>query len=278
MESDIVSQIIEKNSSNGNGIISILQEIQSKYSYLPEHALKKVAEETGKSLVDIYGVATFYKSFSLEPRGKHLISVCLGTACHVRGGHAIAEEFEKQLKIHRGSTTPDREVTLETVSCLGACALGPIVLADGHYFSKVKTTKVRSIINETKEGLDQVEIKDDKRAFPLEVNCIKCNHSLMDTDFLIDGYPSIKVIISFGRSHGALWLSCMFGSYQIESEHVIPDGTIANFFCPHCHAELRSGTLCPECAEQMVPMMIPSGGVLQICTKRGCNGHLLDLI
>jgi len=278
MSLDIVSQIIEKHSKNGGGIISILQDIQSKYSYLPEQSLKKVAEETGKALVDIYGVATFYKSFTLEPRGKHLISVCLGTACHVRGGHAIAEEFERQLKISRGNTTPDREVTLETVSCLGACALGPIVLADGHYFSKVKTTKVRNIINETKNGLGSAKVDDDKRVFPLEVNCIKCHHSLMDTDFLIDGNPSIKVIISFGRTHGALWLSCMFGSYEIVSEHVIPDGTIANFFCPHCHAELRSGALCPECAEQMVPLVIPNGGVLQICTQRGCNGHLLDLI
>ena len=142
-----------------SGLISILEDIQGKYGYLPQGALVAVADKTNRSLVDIYGVATFYKSFSLIPRGKHLISVCLGTACHVRSAPVIVEEFERQLGINAGSTTEDREFSLETVNCLGACALGPIVVADGHYFSNVNTSNVNVILIKTRAGLDKVKVK-----------------------------------------------------------------------------------------------------------------------
>src|SRR5690606_22695369 len=104
---------------------------------LPEQALREVADATGRPLVDVYGVATFYRAFSLKPRGKHVCTVCLGTACHVRGAPAVVSAFEKRLAVKAGETTSDEEFTLETVACLGACALGPIVVADGHYFSNV---------------------------------------------------------------------------------------------------------------------------------------------
>ena len=118
MVSEDVNERVEEKIYKPTGLISILEKIQSKYSYLPEKALKEVSKNTGLSLVDIYGVATFYKSFSLKPRGKHLISVCLGTACHVRGGPAIARELEKELGIKAGETTENREFTIETVNCL----------------------------------------------------------------------------------------------------------------------------------------------------------------
>src|ERR1017187_10266359 len=135
MTAEPVSGIVEKHAGRRGGLIAILQNIQSRYGYLPADALRSVAEKTGRPLVDIYGVATFYHSFCLRPRGRHMCSVCLGTACHVRGGPIIAEEFERELAVRPGETTSDREFTLETVNCLGACALGPIVVADGHYFS-----------------------------------------------------------------------------------------------------------------------------------------------
>src|SRR5512136_872960 len=141
MNREQIEQIVDNHEKGRGGLISILEDIQARYSYLPEEALRVVARKTGHSLVDIYGVATFFKSFSLKPRGRHLLSVCLGTACHVRGGPAIAEEFERRLGIPAGETTSDQEMTLETVNCLGACALGPIVVADGHYFSKVTQQK-----------------------------------------------------------------------------------------------------------------------------------------
>ena len=160
-------KILEKHNGAKGGLISILEDIQNKWGYLPEEVLRQVAQETSFSLVDIYGVATFYKSFSLKPRGEHLISVCLGTACHVRGAPRIIEEFERQLGVKAGETTPDRKITLETVNCLGACALGPIVVVDGHYFSSVAQPAVKKIIKKIHEGLDKIEIKGDPCVFPI---------------------------------------------------------------------------------------------------------------
>ena len=275
----MIAKTIEKTKNNieHDGVISILGNIQSKYGYLPEKVLKEIAEETNCSLVDIYGVATFYKSFSLKPRGKHLISVCLGTACHVRNGAIIAEEFERQLDIKAGETTRDKKYTLETVACLGACALGPIVVVDGHYFSKVTTVKVKQILKKVGKGLEKAEIKNDKRFFPVDVSCAKCNHNLMNPEHLIDGYPSVHLTISFGRKHGWLRLSSLYGSSSIEIEHDRPKDTIANFFCPHCHAELTTSSNCRECAAPMVPMIVKGGGMLQVCSRKGCPGHILDL-
>ena len=152
MTSDTLSGILEKYQNGQGGLISILEEIQAVYSYLPREALEEVARQTGRSMVDIYGVATFYGAFSLEPRGKHLVSVCLGTACHVRGGPAVAEEVERQLGVGAGETTADREFSLETVNCLGACALAPLVRVDQKDFGKTNPTMVRKIVDEFKHG------------------------------------------------------------------------------------------------------------------------------
>jgi NADH-quinone oxidoreductase subunit E len=277
MKTDEVVSIIDKHRGQGDGLISVLEEIQSKYSYLPTDALKLVAERTGRSPVDVYGVATFYKSFSLKPRGKHLCSVCLGTACHVRAGQVIAQEFERQLAVKAGETTPDNEFTLETVACLGACALGPIVVVDGHYFSKVNTAKVRSILKRARRGLDKVEIKTDRRIFPVAVSCPRCNHSLMDPAHPLDDAPSVRVTATFDGQHGWLRLSSLYGSPTLESKHDIPVDTVVDFFCPHCHAELRGASNCPECGAPMVAMIVRAGGIVQICARRGCKGHMLDL-
>ena len=152
-----VLAILDKYNGDGHGLIAILEEIQGQYGYLPEKALRTVGERTGRSLVDIYGVATFYRSFSLQPRGKHLVCACLGTACHVRGAPRIVEELERQLGISPGETTPDKEFTLETVNCLGACALGPVVVIDGHYFSHVDTGGVKRLLKKARAGLPQIE-------------------------------------------------------------------------------------------------------------------------
>ena len=156
VDSKGIVRILNGHRQQRGGLISVLGEIQSQYGYLPEDALRVVADETGNSLVDVYGVATFYRSFRLQPRGKHLICVCLGTACHVRGAPIVVEEFERRLAIQPGQTTPDREFTLETVNCLGACALGPIVVADGCYFPGVRTQDVGQILE--KARLERVEV------------------------------------------------------------------------------------------------------------------------
>jgi len=278
MDTESVLPIIMKYKGRRGGLISILEEIQSKFGYLPANALKAVAAETDRDVVDIYSVATFYRAFRLQPRGKHLTSVCLGTACHVRGGQALAEGFERAFGVRSdGCTTPDREFTLETVRCLGACALAPIVVVDGHYFPHVNTGQIQEIIERTRAGLDRVDIKTDKRIFPIEVNCPRCNHTLMEQDHLIDGYPAIRVTVSYGQEHGWLRLSSLYGSYTIQSGDEIPTDAIVNFFCPHCHAELIGAWSCGVCSAPMVPMIVRGGGIVQICSRRGCKSHMLDL-
>jgi NADH:ubiquinone oxidoreductase subunit E len=272
-----VREIVERHEGERGDLITILEEIQGKYSYLPEEALRVVADGTGRSLVDIYGVATFYKWFSLKPRGKPLLSCCVGTACHVRGAPKVAEELRRELGVEAGDTTADREFTLETVNCLGACALGPIVVADGHYFPNTNAAKVKSILQRTSEGLDKVDVASDQRVFPVEVSCARCNHSLMDPNTLLDGAPPIRVTIAFGDVHGRLLLSSLYGSYNSQTEFEIPLETVVEFYCPHCHAELKGGPRCADCAAPMVPMIVKGGGMLQICSRRGCRAHHLDL-
>ena len=258
-------------------LVNILGEIQDQYNYLPEDALRNVAHSLKVPLRDVYGVATFYKSFRLRPRGKHLVSVCVGTSCHVRGALAVAAELRRQLGIKPGETSPDKEFTFESVNCLGACALGPIVVVDGKYLSNVKTTDVRKIIDEASAGLDKEKIKADKRIFPVQVSCPRCNHSLMDPKYTIDDYPSIRVTISFNGKHGWHRLSSLYGSYNFESEHHRALGVVAHYFCPHCHSELIGTSECPECGTTMVPMIVGGGGIANVCPRRGCKGHRFDV-
>jgi len=267
----------DANKFSPGGLIAALEEVQAKYGYLPREDLLDIARKTGRSLVDVYGVATFYRAFSLTPRGKHLVSACLGTACHVRGGPTIARELEQQLGLKAGQTTPDNEFTLETVNCLGACALGPVVVVDGHYFSNVRTAMVKDILDKARKGIDRVEIETDQRIFPVEVSCARCNHSLMDPRHPIDNHPSIRVTVSFDNKHGWLAISSLYGSYNTASEHEIPPWTIVDMFCPYCHAEMIGAPKCGECGAPMVPMIVRGGGVVQICARRGCKGHILDL-
>ena len=99
----------------------------------------------------------------------------------------------------------------------------------------------------------------------------------MDPTHLIDGFPSVKITQSFGQQHGWLRLSSLYGSYNIETEHDIPFDTVLHLFCPHCHTELIGGSDCPECGAQMVPLILRGGGTVQICPRRGCKGHILDV-
>jgi len=141
-----VKSCITKYNSKKKALIAILQDIQDEYHYLPQDALKIVSRTLGIPLIDVVAVATFYRAFSLKPRGKHLVTVCLGTACHVRGGPKILDEFEKKLGIKASETTKDNLFSLETVNCLGACALGPIAVIDGSYYGQMKIRTVDKLI------------------------------------------------------------------------------------------------------------------------------------
>lgn len=145
-----VGRLLDQPGIGGEDLISVLEQIQDAHGYLPECALRLVAERLNVPLVDVFGVATFYRAFSLTPRGKHLIAVCLGTACHVNRSPAVVAEFERQLNIQAGQTTADGEFTLETVNCLGACALGPVVFLDGQCHSKVDVAHVGRILKRSR--------------------------------------------------------------------------------------------------------------------------------
>jgi len=127
-------------------LVSILQDIQAENRYLPEDALVEVSQGLGIPLSQIYSIATFFRAFSLKPMGHHLVNVCLGTACHVRGAIRILEKIERELGIKPGETTKDLNFTLETVNCVGACALGPIVIADGEYNGQMTSEKVDNVL------------------------------------------------------------------------------------------------------------------------------------
>ena len=148
--SAFIEEIIKKYDST-DSLISILQDIQSEYQYLPEEAIKLVSQKMELPLIQVFGVASFFKAFSLQPRGKHTIQVCLGTACHVRGANSVLEELERRLGIKSGQTTEDRKFTLESVNCLGACALGPVVMVDGKYFGQMNAGKVEKMLAQYQE-------------------------------------------------------------------------------------------------------------------------------
>jgi len=142
----VVCEIIERHGYQRSSLMGILQDIQTEMNYLPRKALVHVSRTLDVSLADIYEVATFYKAFSLEPKGRHTIQVCLGTACHVRGGARVLDYLENRLEVKAGETTKDLIFTLESVNCLGACALGPMMVIDKKYYGKINTHKIEPIL------------------------------------------------------------------------------------------------------------------------------------
>jgi NADH-quinone oxidoreductase subunit E len=148
-------ETISHNGKNGS-LISVLEEIQARYRYLPHEAMILVSEGLGLPLSQVYSVATFYNAFSLERRGRHEICVCVGTACHVRGAKQVLARLEERLGIKPGETTPDYNYSLDTVHCLGACALGPIVVVDGEYSGQMHVKKVDDLLARIEQA-DKVE-------------------------------------------------------------------------------------------------------------------------
>lgn len=138
-------ETIEKNGADAS-LISVLEEIQARYRYLPREAMILASERLGVPLSQVYSVATFYHAFSLMPRGKHTICICTGTACHVRGAMRVLDRLGTKLGVEPGGTTRDRQFTLETVNCLGCCALGPVMVVDGEYEGQMTTRKVDKLL------------------------------------------------------------------------------------------------------------------------------------
>jgi NADH:ubiquinone oxidoreductase subunit E len=164
IDRDHIEHLINSNGNSSDGLIPLLQDIQSKYNYLPEEALRHVAKSLGLPMIQVYGVATFFKAFSLEPKGRHRCTVCMGTACHVRGASRVLEELERKLNIKSGDTTADMEYSLETVNCVGACALGPMVLVDGEYYATMNSAKVKKLFKKHTEEQGKVGAEKSEAA------------------------------------------------------------------------------------------------------------------
>jgi NADH-quinone oxidoreductase subunit E len=141
-----VEAILGKYDRNKRFLVSVLQDIQREYYYLPKEILVDVSQALNLPLSQIFSVATFFKAFSLEPRGRHLVNVCVGTACHVRGATRVLESIERETGIKSGETDADLKFSLEAVNCLGCCALGPVMVVDGEYHGKLSTAKVAEIL------------------------------------------------------------------------------------------------------------------------------------
>ena len=159
MELKSVDLIVDKYQKKRTALISILHDVQDKYKYLPDEALKMVASRLRMDINEIYGVATFYKSFSLVPQGKHSITLCLGTACHVRGGPKILRELKSLLHIEPGQTTKDRQFSLNTVNCLGVCAIGPVIFVDGKFYGEMNPLKAKKIIEKINKSKRKSGVK-----------------------------------------------------------------------------------------------------------------------
>jgi NADH-quinone oxidoreductase subunit E len=147
MKMTTTENILKKHGYEGARIIQVLTDIQAQHNYLPRENLEYVSQRLRIPLSKVYSIATFYAAFSLRPRGKHLITVCTGTACFVRGVSDVLNRIEDRLGIKAGFTTEDNMFTLETVNCLGACALAPIVVVDGEYHGQTTVQKVDAIMD-----------------------------------------------------------------------------------------------------------------------------------
>ncbi|HET6488800.1 MAG TPA: NAD(P)H-dependent oxidoreductase subunit E [Syntrophales bacterium] len=143
-----LDEIIARFKGKPGGLIPLLEEAQVTLEYLPVSVQRRIAEGMNLPLAQVYGVVTFYSFFTMKPRGRHTVRVCLGTACYVRGGKAIADNVVKEFNIEEGETTADRRFTYETVRCLGACGLAPVIVVDENVHGRMKTQKMKSVLDD----------------------------------------------------------------------------------------------------------------------------------
>ena len=144
---DKVDQILDKHAGEEGALIQVLLDAQAEYNWLPKDVLRRISDRLGIPVSYIYRVASFYKAMSLTPVGRHLISVCLGTACHVRGGTRILDNAEQVLGIKAGETTENMKFTLKRVNCIGCCAMGPVMVVDSETHGKLAPAQVKEILN-----------------------------------------------------------------------------------------------------------------------------------
>ena len=146
-----ISSIIDVHKGEKWGLIPLLQEVQELCGYIPPETIEPIAESMNMFPSQVQGVITFYAGFALQPKGKYVLKICRGTACHVKGSRSIIRLMQKELDVKEGETTPDYQFSLETVACLGACFLAPAMMVNQTYFGKLAPAKISSILNEYKK-------------------------------------------------------------------------------------------------------------------------------
>lgn len=144
----VMKDILAESGRERKDLVHILHRVQAEFGYIPADAVARIAEHLNITENEVYGVLTFYRAFRLEPRGRYIVTVCMGTSCHVCGGAEVFEEMKRELQIGPGETTPDRVFSLETVNCFGCCAIGPTVVVNDKYYSQVSVAEVRAILDE----------------------------------------------------------------------------------------------------------------------------------
>ncbi len=155
MELNGVDKVIDQYGASKASLLAIMQDVQDAENYLPREAMERVAERLGLPIARVYQMATFFESFHLEPRGKHICTVCMGTACHVRGATRLVEQLERDLEVPSGSTTEDMLFTIEEVNCVGACALGPLVIIDGKYHGNMTSGSLQKVVKKVRKAEDK---------------------------------------------------------------------------------------------------------------------------
>ena len=152
MDMTNIDAIIDRYDSSPSALLAIMQDVQDSERYLPKEAMNRIAEKLAVSISRVYQMATFFESFHLEPRGKHVCTVCMGTACHVRGAQRLVEQLERDLDIPAGGTTEDMMFTIEEVNCVGACALGPLVIINGDYHGNMTSGGLQKVVKKIKKA------------------------------------------------------------------------------------------------------------------------------
>jgi len=146
-----LNKIIDEHKGEKWGLIPLLQNVQEEIGYIPPESIESIAEAMNLSAAQVQGVITFYSGFTLTPKGKYVLKVCRGTACHVKGSRSVLRLMKKELNLNEGETSSDYQFTLETVACLGACFLAPAMMVNRSYFGKLAPTKVTSILDQYKK-------------------------------------------------------------------------------------------------------------------------------
>ena len=260
---EVFDEVLARHARQPASLIGVLQDVQARLSYLPRRLLNRAAEELGASRSQVYHVATFFKAFSLEPRGRHMVKVCMGTACHVRGSPRILEEISRQLGIGAGETSADGEFTLETVNCVGACALGPVIVVDNNYH-KVFPSTIGKLLADVREGrTSDTLVAVPEGAFPKP-----CDLSRIDSG-------NVSVSVCGGSGCQAYGCEAVASALEAELERLGVRDRVG-FFKTGCHGFCEQGPIVVVRPESIFYRKVGANDVGEIVRRTVVGGEIID--